>query len=635
MTDNESSPVNSRPETAQSQTDKPLIELIKDEKLLETLLEVFEEEYLQMCLNPGSKWQEHEECMKILVTFLQQSSDLPKGFMMFPSVTLPIEKAKVFVAVSHIIIASFSSKMLKVLLQVHLAFRAFLDSPMMIRLHKKEDFTTFTKSVTTLLVAKAGDMNPRNQKEAIKSIKKLCSHKNTSIPLVMTFVLEPIKTKTVKVWVGRLYLLEVLIKDLHVTPKGVIEPQGPIALSIEAAANANAQIRMSAISVLKEVYKDMGTNIYEHIKQLKPTTLAVLRNGFEAVDLEQSGENSGPSAEEKQATIDANNLTFSQEGIQKEVLLKKAHKNNPKNSSETLKQYLARLTHISLDNCNIDKIDNLQYCTSLRVLYLYDNRIYRIENLKSIGKNITHLYLQNNKISKMENMETLVNLQKLYLDNNQIEVVENLQTMNKLEELYISNQDLPEGFGLTFDENSMKVISSRLTLLNASNCMCSDVMSLGWLENLTKLNLSKNKIENLEAVQFVLSSNMYLQELDLSSNPINKSSKYRDKIIYASKRDLELLDNIPISSNERKYIQNIETKRRTTEQKQRSDLHSIQNTIVAQYIPPPVAPVPVAKRVPIPVTKKTVPQRKPSIGKFTELENAMDLLTVSKVRTEK
>ncbi len=184
-----------------------------------------------------------------------------------------------------------------------------------------------------------------------------------------------------------------------------------------------------------------------------------------------------------------------------------------------------------------------------------------------IGKNITHLYLQHNKIKKLENLESLVNLTKLYLDNNNIEVVENLETMTKLEELYLSNQELPENVCMSFDESSMKAISGNLLLLTASNCQISEVMNLGWLECLTKLHLSKNRIDNLEAVHFVLSSNTYLTELDISHNPINKIPKYRDKIIVASRRNLEQLDGISIGSNERQFVQTMEVKRKAGSQK--------------------------------------------------------------------
>ena len=47
------------------------------------------------------------------------------------------------------------------------------------------------------------------------------------------------------------------------------------------------------------------------------------------------------------------------------------------------------------------KIGGLKYCRSLRRLYLYSNKIYKIENLEHLT-NLDVLWLANNKISKIE-----------------------------------------------------------------------------------------------------------------------------------------------------------------------------------------------------------------------------------------
>jgi hypothetical protein len=91
--ENEISELSSAPSSSQSSRDPlPLNELIQDVKLLETVLDVFPEDFVVTCITPGSRYQDQEECMKRLLTWLQQVSDLPKGFVIFPSVTLPIEK---------------------------------------------------------------------------------------------------------------------------------------------------------------------------------------------------------------------------------------------------------------------------------------------------------------------------------------------------------------------------------------------------------------------------------------------------------------------------------------------------------------------------------------------------------------
>jgi hypothetical protein len=69
-----------------------LKELVPDEKQLAVLLDVYPEEFIVACVDPSTKYQDQEECMKRLISWLQQANDLPKGFLIFPSITLPIEK---------------------------------------------------------------------------------------------------------------------------------------------------------------------------------------------------------------------------------------------------------------------------------------------------------------------------------------------------------------------------------------------------------------------------------------------------------------------------------------------------------------------------------------------------------------
>jgi protein phosphatase 1 regulatory subunit 42 len=100
---------------------------------------------------------------------------------------------------------------------------------------------------------------------------------------------------------------------------------------------------------------------------------------------------------------------------------------------------LKKLTHLNLEERNIQKIENLEVCEHLRVLYLFDNWIPRIENL-NFAKDLTHLYLQNNRIAKIESMDSLLRLEKLYLDGNEIICIEGLAGLPRLQELSLSRQ---------------------------------------------------------------------------------------------------------------------------------------------------------------------------------------------------
>lgn len=141
------------------------------------------------------------------------------------------------------------------------------------------------------------------------------------------------------------------------------------------------------------------------------------------------------------------------------MLIKYATNAKYKDKQNTPK-FLNSLTHLSLDNKNITKIENLDQCTNIGVLYLFENRIQIIEGLTNLTK-IVQLSLYNNNISKMEGLDTLVSLRKLYLERNSIERLEGLQHTPMLEELYLSKQNLARSQEFTFCDYSLATISVR------------------------------------------------------------------------------------------------------------------------------------------------------------------------------
>ena len=72
----------------------------------------------------------------------------------------------------------------------------------------------------------------------------------------------------------------------------------------------------------------------------------------------------------------------------------------------------------------IEKIENLEHCTELYELELYDNRISVIENLSTLT-NLVILDLSFNAIREVTpgSLDRLVNLKKLYLSANKIKVI--------------------------------------------------------------------------------------------------------------------------------------------------------------------------------------------------------------------
>lgn len=97
-------------------------------------------------------------------------------------------------------------------------------------------------------------------------------------------------------------------------------------------------------------------------------------------------------------------------------------------------------------------------CEHLKVLYLHNNSIHKIENLNQLI-HLTHLYLQWNRIRKMENLCHLKNLRKLYLSYNEIQRLEGVDNLHQLEEIHLEYQNLSQQQEFSFDVDSLIGIS--------------------------------------------------------------------------------------------------------------------------------------------------------------------------------
>lgn len=130
---------------------------------------------------------------------------------------------------------------------------------------------------------------------------------------------------------------------------------------------------------------------------------------------------------------------------------------------ENLEHYLKRLTHLTLNGDAkkvVKKIQNLQHCPVLKVLYLYDNEIEVIENLDALTQ-LTHLHLQNNHILRIENLDALTQLEKVYFEGNRIARLEGLHNCYYVQELHLSNQNLLPSMTFSFDTQTMQALSVR------------------------------------------------------------------------------------------------------------------------------------------------------------------------------
>ena len=113
--------------------------------------------------------------------------------------------------------------------------------------------------------------------------------------------------------------------------------------------------------------------------------------------------------------------------ITQELLRKRAEHNDG---------ILSTLEEISLHQENIERIENLEfYCRHIKILYLQDNIIEKLENLDKL-KELEYLNLAVNSITKIENLEKCESLNKLDLTMNFVDIEDLKESCDCLSKVY-------------------------------------------------------------------------------------------------------------------------------------------------------------------------------------------------------
>ena len=90
------------------------------------------------------------------------------------------------------------------------------------------------------------------------------------------------------------------------------------------------------------------------------------------------------------------------------------------------------LEEISLHQLNIRKIENLdKFCRNLKIIYLQDNAIMKLENLKRL-KLLEYLNVSMNAIEVVEGLESCESLRKLDLTLNFIGKISSIYSLRKV-----------------------------------------------------------------------------------------------------------------------------------------------------------------------------------------------------------
>ncbi len=171
---------------------------------------------------------------------------------------------------------------------------------------------------------------------------------------------------------------------------------------------------------------------------------------------------------------------------------------------------LIKLEELSLGNNQITDIEPLKQLECLKKLYLNKNQIKNINSLEKLNKNLVVLGLDYNQIDDISLLANFKELTNLGLANNKIEDILALENLNKLKHLDLSNNPIK-------CINSLISLRENLIALGLNGTQISDIKDLSNLTNLKFLGLKNNKIEDVS----ILSQLQQLEKLDISKNKIS------------------------------------------------------------------------------------------------------------------
>ena len=203
----------------------------------------------------------------------------------------------------------------------------------------------------------------------------------------------------------------------------------------------------------------------------------------------------------------------------------------------------------------VTELSTFKNMTSLTLIYESIKSISNIvENLPNPAI-LKYLCLNENHITNLNGVEKLINLEELQVNFNQIEKIENISELNNLKIFWIC-------------ENKIEVIEN--LPLNITNFWAANNMIQKIPEDFDKytqlefINIAGNFISDLKDI-FILDKlkslkKLYLSDINFGENPICQYSNYRQILIHTFK-DIEILDQVKISPNERQYVENNYIKR--------------------------------------------------------------------------
>lgn len=165
------------------------------------------------------------------------------------------------------------------------------------------------------------------------------------------------------------------------------------------------------------------------------------------------------------------------------------------------------LTTLNLSENAITTIDQLQYCTNMTSLNVSNNNIGNNNTAIEKMTKLTDLYLANTGMTNINNIDTLIEywtskrkftLTTLDISGNGFtnSDLQRIAEITSLLQLNVSNNKLD-------NIDTFEPLKSKVSVLNVSQNQIQDISVLSKFTNLTSLNLSNNKIEDISPVSSI------------------------------------------------------------------------------------------------------------------------------------
>ena len=210
------------------------------------------------------------------------------------------------------------------------------------------------------------------------------------------------------------------------------------------------------------------------------------------------------------------------------------------------------------DFANFNKLEDLNVFKNMTSLTLINESIKDIESIVNNipnKSNMKYLCLNENKITDLKGIEQLTELESLQVNFNQIEKIEYISNLKNLKTFWICENRIQD----------IENLPDNLTNFWIANNFIEEIpKDFDKNSNLEILNISGNFISDLKDI-FILEKikslkKLYLSDINFGENPICQYSNYRQILIHIFK-DLEVLDQVVISPNERQYVESLYIKR--------------------------------------------------------------------------